>query len=434
MSRDGPALALVESNTTGTGPLFARAAAGLGCRPVLLTADPGRYPFASRDRLEVLRVDTSDREALLAACRRLAAAGGLAGVTSSSEYFVATAALLAERLRLAAPAPQAVARCRDKGHQRRRLRAAGLAVPDFRLVRSAAAAAAAAAGLGLPVVVKPVSGTGSMGVRLCATAGEVAAAALDILRCRANERGQRLPRRVLVEKPALGAEYSVETFGLEIVGITRKHLGELPSFVEIGHDFPAPLPPEQEGALEATAVAALAALGLGWGAAHVEVRVTAGGPQVIEVNPRLAGGFIPELVRLAYGVDLVAQVVALAAGLPPRLARQAERGAAIRFLLTPADAPPRGTSPTPPAAPTPSPLPPAARLVRVVGLAAARRRAGVVDVALYHPLGTAVSRHGDFRDRLGHVIAGASTTGRAARAAEQAHGQIRLIVGPRAGA
>ena len=100
----------------------------------------------------------------------LAACAGLdpAGVTSSSEYSVATAAEAARALGLPHPDPDAVRDCRDKPTQRRRLAAAGLPGPAFGAAGSAAAAVAAAARVGYPVVVKPVSGSGSIGVRRCA--------------------------------------------------------------------------------------------------------------------------------------------------------------------------------------------------------------------------------------------------------------------------
>ena len=43
-------LALIESNTSGTGRLFARAAAAQGFRPILLSEDPSRYTYAADDR------------------------------------------------------------------------------------------------------------------------------------------------------------------------------------------------------------------------------------------------------------------------------------------------------------------------------------------------------------------------------------------------
>src|SRR5204863_456317 len=81
--------------------------------------------------------------------------GRIAGVTSSSEYFVATAGEVARSLGLPHPDPQAVRSCRDKHAQRSQLRNAGLPCPDFAAARTPEAAAAAAAGLGFPAVVKP---------------------------------------------------------------------------------------------------------------------------------------------------------------------------------------------------------------------------------------------------------------------------------------
>jgi argininosuccinate lyase len=397
-----PVLAFIESNTSGTGRLFARVAAGNGVQPVLLAADPARYPYAAEDRLEVLRTDTQDEEALLGVCLRLAAERRLAGVTSSSEYFVATAARLASRLGLSAPRPEAVAACRDKHAQRLRLKAEGVGCPSFRLAESVEEAVAAAAEIGFPVVLKPVYGSGSVGVKLCERAETVAAHARELLSQRQNERGQPVPHRILVEEMATGVEYSVETFGAAVVGVTRKHLGALPSFVEAGHDYPAVLNAEQERSIRREALRALDALDLGWGPAHVELRLTAGGPRIIEVNPRLAGGFIPELVRLASGVDLISATVGQVIGQGPVLNPQSSLYASLRFIIAEREG----------------------RLAAITGLDAARRVPGVVGVEIYRGLDERVRVRGDFRDRIGHVISVGQTHEAARAAAETAHAQV----------
>ncbi|MGO4139666.1 hypothetical protein ACEQ6A_35060, partial [Rhizobium brockwellii] len=53
---------------------------------------------------------------------------------------------------------------------------------------------------------------------------------------------------------------------------------------------------------------------LGWGPANIEFRWTKRGPVVIEVNPRLAGTPDPELIQLAYGIDLVDEHIKLFIG------------------------------------------------------------------------------------------------------------------------
>ena len=101
-------LVLVESNTTGSGRLFCSSARHLGLRPVVLARDPARYPYLAADAIEHRATDTTSTPAVLAACHGLAEVAPIACVTSSSEYFIATAAEAARALGLPHPAPDAV--------------------------------------------------------------------------------------------------------------------------------------------------------------------------------------------------------------------------------------------------------------------------------------------------------------------------------------
>jgi biotin carboxylase len=386
-------LVLVESNTTGSGRLFCSCARQLGLRPVLLARDPARYPYVAQDGIEHRVTDTAAAASVLAACRELD--GPVAGVTSSSEYFIATAAEAARALGRPHPDPEAVRACRDKHAQRVALSAAGLGNPAFAAARTPAEASAAAAKIGYPVVVKPASGTGSIAVRLCHTDAEVRAAVDHAFA--APDPALPPQDTVLVEEYLTGAEYSAELIDDQVVGITAKRLGPPPYFVEIGHDFPAPLSADRAQAIGAGAVAAVRALGLGWGGAHVELRFgSAGQLCVVEVNPRLAGGMIPRAVQEATGIDMIYHVVAAAAGRGEPLRPGSARSASIRFLV----AGRQGV------------------LTGVQGVAAARQQPGVVEVGITFPLGQPVVPRHSFRDRLGYVIASAPDSAQAARAAD----------------
>jgi argininosuccinate lyase len=385
---------LLESNTTGTGRLFARAAAHLGHEPVLLCADPSRYPYAGEDGLRTEVLDTSDVDAVLAACRGF---GDVVGVTSSSEYFIAAAAAVAAALGLPGPDADAIIRCRDKETQRELLASTHVPVPRFAAASTVDDALKVADDIGFPVVVKPVAGSGSVGVRLCHDGDQVREHAAALLADTVNERGIPVPARLLVEALAIGPEFSAEVFSGRVVGVVRKHLGPPPTFVEVGHDFPV-----DADDVAATARDAVEALGLRFGPAHVELRRTDDGPVVIEVNPRLAGGNIPELVRHACGVDLVTEAVRAVTGGLPRLDHTRRLHSAIRFLL-----PPRSGT-----------------LGRVLGADEAAAVEGVVDVRVHASSGAAVALRGDFRDRIGHVLACAAT----AEAAQQAADEARRLV------
>jgi biotin carboxylase len=410
MSGTGPRwFAFLESNTTGTGRDFCAAARARGLRPVLLTRDPGRYPYVADDGIATVVLDSSDADAVYEKCAALADGAGLAGITSSSEYFVATAARTAAKLGLPAPDGDAVARCRAKDVQRSALAAAGVAVPRFEAVGEVDEAVAAAADIGHPVVLKPVSGSGSVGVKLCRDPAQTRAWARELLGRARDERGTPVPSRILVEAAVVGPEFSVETFDDTVVTIVGKHTGPEPYYVETGHDVPAPATPATLAALGDTARAALAALGLGWGAAHTELRMSAEGPVVIEVNPRLAGGMIPVAVRAATGRDLVDEVIARAAGQDVPPAGPGAGHAAIRFLLAEGDGQER-------------------RVTAVEGLAAAAAAPGVVTAATTGTatVGRTLRITHSFQDRLGCVVATGASCAEAERQALDAARLIRI--------
>jgi len=355
----GAWLVLVESNTTGSGRLFCSCARRLGLRPVLIARDPARYPYVAADGIDHRVADTSSAAGVLDACAGLgdgAGRGGpIAGVTSSSEYFIATAAEVAGELGLPHPRPDAVRACRDKHAQRLALSAAGVGCPAFKAAHDQDGAAAAAALIGYPVVVKPASGTGSIAVRLCHTPEQVRAAVAHAFA--APDPALPPQDTVLVEEFLTGAEYSAELIDDQVVGITAKLLGPEPYFVEIGHDFPAPL---------------------------------------AEAKAKLIAETATRAVQEATGIDMIFNVVAAAAGRPEPIEPRCSRHASIRFLVA-------GQAGT---------------LTAVDGVAEAERQPGVAEVGITFPVGQPVVPRHSFRDRLGYVIATAADHDEAARAAE----------------
>jgi biotin carboxylase len=87
-------------------------------------------------------------------------------------------------------------------------------------------------------------------------------------------------------------------------------------FRETGSVLPSDLSSELASMAEATAAEAIAALGATYGCFHTEMKFTADGPRIIEVNGRIGGG-IPEMVELAGGnASILRLAMELALGLP----------------------------------------------------------------------------------------------------------------------
>ncbi|GAA2504625.1 hypothetical protein GCM10023100_13500 [Actinocorallia cavernae] len=409
-------LVFVESNTTGTGMLALELAREeLDTVPVLLTGDPERYRGLAATGAEVIRCDTNSDAALRAAVQDRFRREEIAGITTTSDFYVPAAARLARWLGLPGNPPEAVTACRDKSALRALLESAGVRQPRYAVVRDASEVAAAVARTGLPCVVKPADDSGSVNVLLCADEATATAHAERVLAVTTNVRGMPTARTVLVEEYLDAPEYSVEMFTwdgrAECVGITEKSVTGTPHFVEHRHLFPAPLPAETAQRITETVTAALDAAGIRLGATHTEVKLTAAGPAVIEINPRPAGGMIPELIRLATGVDLLEQQLRTAVGLAPALKPAQDAHAGIQFLLPDADGVLDAVDGTQEAAAVPD--------VEAVTVTAAP--------------GTVVRRPRSAGDRIGHVIAGHPTPERVTAALDEARRLLRLSVdsGPR---
>ena len=330
-------LLFVESNTTGTGMLALSTARALRLSPVLLTLTPSRYRGLVETGCEILECDTGSVAALRAAIQARFGRQDLVGIMTTSEFYLPVVAELADWLGLPGNSAAAASVCRNKAAVRQALAEAGLPQPRFAAVTDVAEAAAAITRIGLPCVVKPVDDSGSNDVLRCADLPTAVAQVARIVDTHTNVRQLPTARTALVEEYLAGPEISVETFGWQggtrLIGITEKFVTGEPYFVEHRHIFPADLPPEVEASVCETVERALAGVGLRLGAAHTEVRLTPNGPALVEINGRLAGGMIPELIRIATGVRMLDQQLRVFTGRQPQLAGAAKRCAGIQFLL-----------------------------------------------------------------------------------------------------
>lgn len=371
----------IESNTSGTGSQFVQVAYDMGYCPVVLSATPERYVGIFSPEVKVHRVETDDSKSILKWIGQNTDSD-IVGVYSSSDYFVGIAAYVAEALKLPAANSKAIENCRQKFIQRLCLSASGLNMPVSSHVTSIGQIAEAYDKAGPKVVVKPQSGSGSYGVRFCDTFESTLEWSCKLLNSGKNERGRRFCG-ILVEEFLDGPEYSVEVFDGEPLIVTGKHLSKMPFFVEVGHDMPAPIGPRDEDTLNEVARAAVAALTLDWGPVHVEMRLTKKGAVIIEVNPRLAGGFLPKLVQLCTGIDLIKATICKASGKPFRLSKSVSRHAGIRFFKLYRNG----------------------RFVGVDNWDELEDIPLIVDTQLYAKIGDERDVNNDFRDRIGHVIA-----------------------------
>jgi biotin carboxylase len=301
-------------------------ARALGLRTAVCDRDPRAPGFALADRRCI--VGTDDEPAI----ERLAAALPLGGVIApGSDRPVAVAARIAEKLGLPHPLSAATALvATSRLRQREALEGGGVPQPRWQPVQSARDLE-----LALPVVLKVVDRGGRTRVSVVRRAAR-AAAALDAARALSRS------GPVLAEELVAGPELAVTGFsvgGVYVpVAVTERLCAEVGTFgVATAQLWPAP---HAAAAIE-VARRAVAAIGVDDGPTTTLLRVSAGGPEVIEVAARLGGGHEAELVELVTGVPLNELAIGAAVGRPlapsevepafdPRVG-----GAALRFLTAP---------------------------------------------------------------------------------------------------
>jgi biotin carboxylase len=127
-------------------------------------------------------------------------------------------------------------------------------------------------------------------------------------------------------------------------------------------------------------------------------------PRLVEANPRLAGAYVPELLRHAAGIDLID--LSIRNLLSPVVVPEVTNGrsAVMRFLVNEREG----------------------KLATIAGLDAARVDSDVRDVSVYPKVGALLKREGDFRARVGHVIASGPSVATAESTAGRALSKLEL--------
>ncbi|MFD4997028.1 ATP-grasp domain-containing protein [Streptomyces buecherae] len=325
----------LESLTFGLGHLV-RAADALGERLRLLTRDPSYYAYELErlpaGALDVVEVDTFDTERV---ADQLAATPGLRGLISSTDTWTLVGAELTARFGLPGLDASALRLTRDKAAVRNRLHAAGLtrgrAVEADEAAHDRALRAALLKEVGLPAVLKDTAGTGSQNVYLVRDEREWQTA-LD------TAAGRRLTGRLFAEPYFSGPVYSAETLTwagrTRLLGVSSRLMSAEPSFREEVTAFPVAFPGEQRDAIERWLDQVLAAIGYTDRFAHLEFVLTAGGPEVVEVNPRIGGALVGEGLCRALGTNVYEAMVEAAVGRRPRLLdAELPGGPAVAFVL-----------------------------------------------------------------------------------------------------
>jgi biotin carboxylase len=343
-------------------------------------------------------VDYRDVDAAVQAAAQIHAVDPITIVVGLREFGLPATAAIARHLDTPCIPGPVESLGRDKAQVRAAVEAGGCRAVRYAICASAAQVAEFRRTVGGAVVVKPATGAGSIGVH-AVTASD------DVARGYRHASAAGGSPNVLAEELLEGPEFSVETYSAagvhEIVAVTRKTTTGAPHFLETGHVTPTVLAANVTMELGTHVSQALTAIGHRDGPSHVEVIWTADGPAIVEINRRIGGDRIWELLTLALDRNLMTETLRAAAGLPRPPAASAMRTAVIRYLIASVEA-------KPPDRPSPDLFADIPGLIRF-------------ELPLEHTGNPPVTSP---FERVGYVLTVARTETEAVRAADAAHDRM----------
>lgn len=336
-------LLMIESWVGANGRLLPKALCDAGHTYTLLCRNPEHYREERNTEIHpVIRyaksclvTETNDVAEILKTIR----GRSFDGVLTVCDYYIDIVIEVAAKLGVPCPFPKDCRVASRKHLLRKRLDDAGLPNVRFVLADDWSKTEEGAQEIGFPLVMKPVDLASSAFVRLVRNHDELKDAFRALDGFQWNFRGQKRERLFLLEEYLLAPEYSVEVVVHDgcpfFLGVTDKSLTGSPFFIESGHMFPAVLEEDERSLLTDYVGAVLRVTNFSKGVVHAEVKLCRDGPKMIEINPRLPGNYIVELIRSVKGVDLLSVFIELALGEKPRFDDAFGRvsSAAIAFLV-----------------------------------------------------------------------------------------------------
>jgi biotin carboxylase len=340
----------------------------------------------------------------------LADRGPFDGILAVGDGPAYVAAQAAEYLGLRFHFADSAAAAKNKHLTRQRLRAAGLPVPEFALVRLDSDPAAAAARTRYPCVLKPLDLSASRGVIRANTAAEFVQAFERIGRILNHAAEASLLVEDFIPGRELALEGVVTAGRLQTLALFDKPDPlDGPFFEETIYVTPSRQPVAIRQAIQAAAQRAVEALGLHDGPVHAEMRVNPSGVWMLEMAARPIGGLCSRVLRFTLRrkrLGLEELLLHHALGRDVSSARLARGAHAVMMI----------------------PVPQAGVFQGADGVEDARLERGIEDIVVTAKPGQFIEPLPEGASYLGFIFARASTPASAVGALRRSHAKLSFLM------
>lgn len=217
---------------------------------------------------------------------------------------------------------------------------------------------------------------------------------------------------ILLEEYLDGPQYLIEVVVCHsettVVAIIEQEISRVNRFIITGYTMPAQLSSKVDEKLNDAIQSIIRDIGLKHGTCHLEMRLVNEEWKLIEINPRISGGAVNQLIFEATGINLVKETLKLNLGEEPCLKPSKNVSAFLQYITVNAPG----------------------RLIKVIGKNKALNMEGVKKVYIKPRKGSILSPPLSMGDRYAYVLASSLEPLKARDLAKTAAKEIKFYLEP----
>lgn len=271
--------------------------------------------------------------------------------------------------------------------------------PKFFIIKPGESIDAVSKKVAFPVIIKFPKSTGSKDVIYAANKE-------DLKRETINLQVKNPGEVMIVEEYIEGKQYLVEVIvhnnNVMIAGIIEQDIIRGRRFIIMGYGVLVDVPIYLKAGIERVLNSIISKFNIKNGVLHLELRSTGNGLKLIEINPRISGGAMNNMIMAAYGFSLVEETLKLFLGETPSVEPREKKHVYTQYVIVTK----KGI------------------LEKVTGRGRAQKSTGVVEVYIKPKKGTKLTPPLSLGHRYAYVIATGSNKEEAKRNAKKAAGEI----------
>ncbi|WP_193767060.1 ATP-grasp domain-containing protein [Lysinibacillus parviboronicapiens] len=396
------AIIFIGTNKSGSSREAIRAAEKLGYLTVLFTNNEKQLQQrkAYPDIHKMIFIDTSDIEEMKDKIYDLSKIGlEIKTIVSFVDPYVHIASILCDEFCDNYTSSEAIEMMEDKEKTRNFLKDQPYS-PEFFLIKPHESLTKK---MLYPLIVKSPKSTGSKDVLLAADESQ-----LDkhLRFLQSKNPGETM----MIEEYIEGPQYLVEAFVYKrqahIIGIIEQEITQGKRFIITGYGVLAEVPNDIQTGIEEVLHSIVKAFNIENGTLHLELRLTKNGWKLIEINPRISGGAMNNMLLAAFGFSLVEETLKLFLGEHPNVKPRYKKFIFTKYVIIDS----RGI------------------LERVIGKTRATNATNVVEVYVKPKKGTILTPPLSMGHRYAYVIAEGATLAEAQNNATTAAKEIKFLL------